>query len=327
VIVVWRVTERCNLRCAFCGYDRTLRRSRRSANPAAVLAGGEALADYRRRSGDRVLVSWLGGEPLLWPPLPALTESFVDRLGLLVSTTTNGTTLGSAVVRSHLLAHYAELTVSVDGIGGGHDALRGWPGGFASLARGVAALAEEKRRRGSGPLLRANVVLMRDNVARLGELCGQLADWGVEELTFNQLGGNDRPEFYPAHRLVPADVERLAAELPILRLRLAARGVRLHAAEPYLDRIRGTAAGRPIAIEDCRPGEQFLFISEEGIVAPCSFTPAEYGVPLAELRVAEDILALPARFAAARGARPAAACRDCPSTHVFSKFADAAHAH
>ncbi|HVE77255.1 MAG TPA: radical SAM protein, partial [Gemmatimonadaceae bacterium] len=110
MIVVWRVTERCNLRCAFCGYDRGLVRSRRSADPAAALLLGEALAAYQQRSGDPVLVSWLGGEPLLWVPLRELTTVFVERLGLRVSVTTNGTALSASATRAHLLAHYAEVT-------------------------------------------------------------------------------------------------------------------------------------------------------------------------------------------------------------------------
>ena len=43
-----------------------------------------------------------------------LTEHFTRTLGLRVSTTTNGTPLGSAVVRDHILEHYSELTVSVE---------------------------------------------------------------------------------------------------------------------------------------------------------------------------------------------------------------------
>ncbi|HVE79429.1 MAG TPA: radical SAM protein, partial [Gemmatimonadaceae bacterium] len=276
-----------------------------------------------QRSGDPVLVSWLGGEPLLWGPLRELTTAFVHRLGLRVSVTTNGTALSASATRAHLLAHYAEVTMSVDGMGERHDILRGWPGGFASLRAAVRALADEKRRAGRGPLLRANVVLMRDNVAEFAALCGELADWGIEEVTFNQLGGNDRPEFYPAHRLSAHDVERLAAELPLLRDALARRGVRIHGGAAYLDRIRSSASGRALPVHDCDPGESFLFVSETGLVSPCSFTGTEYGVPLAELRTAEDISSLRSRFGAARARARAAACGDCPSTHVFAKFAAA----
>lgn len=320
MIVVWRVTERCNLSCSFCAYDRRVERPRAEASPAAILAFGAALAEHQRAAGDPVLVSWLGGEPLLWRPLAALTAAFVRDLGLRVSATTNGTALASRAVRAHVVDHYAELTVSVDGFAPLHDRLRGWPGGFETLRRAVRALAAEKERAGRGPLLRANVVLMRDNVASFERLCGELASWGIEEITYNQLGGNDRPEFFPAHRLRPSDVEQLGEQVARLRDRLAGLGVRLAGGERYVERIRSSAAGRRLPVYDCGPGEAFLFVSEAGLVAPCSFTGDSYAVAIDELSSAADLAALPGRFAAMRGARPAAACGDCPSTRVFAKF-------
>jgi hypothetical protein len=109
----------------------------------------------------------------------------------------------SAEIRAHLLKYYSELTVSVDALGPLHDQLRGWRGGFADLERHIVDLAERKRSLGHGPVLRANVLLMRNNIAGFEPLCVRLATWGIEEVTFNQLGGNDRPEFYPEHRSYP----------------------------------------------------------------------------------------------------------------------------
>jgi MoaA/NifB/PqqE/SkfB family radical SAM enzyme len=320
VVVVWRVTQRCNLGCAFCGYDRRLAWARRDADPAQVAAFGGVLADFQGSTGRRVLVSWLGGEPLIWGPLAQLTVTFNRELGLRVSATTNGSTLGALGTRAHVLEHYAELTVSVDAVGRVHDELRAWRGGFARLRRAVSTLAAEKARGGAGPLLRANVVLMRDTVAEFPELCRELSRWGVEEITFNQLGGNDRPEFYPAHRLTIPQVQWLAAEVPRLRDELRQVSVALRGGPRYLERIEHTAAGRALPVADCHPGEEFLFVSEDGVVAPCSFTVAGYGVPLAELRSAGDVAALAGRFRASRAANRLAVCDDCPSTQVFAKF-------
>jgi MoaA/NifB/PqqE/SkfB family radical SAM enzyme len=319
VVIVWRVTERCNLACGFCAYDRTVPRRRRDADPAAIRAFGEVLADYQGATSDRVLVSWLGGEPLLWRPLAALTAAFTAR-DLRISTTTNGSSLASLAVRAHLLEHYSELTVSVDGFAPFHDQVRGWKGGFAAVRGGVVALAEERRCAGHGPRLRANVVLMRDNIADFPALCAELVSWGIDEVTFNQLGGSDRPEFYPAHRLLPTQVDALAAELPGLRQRLARDGARLCGGVRYLDRIRSTAAGRRLPVQDCDPGAEFLFVTEDGRVAPCSFTVDGYGIPIDRLTSLHEFLELRARFAAARRDDRLPVCDDCPSTHVFAKF-------
>ncbi len=320
LVVVWRVTERCNLGCKFCAYDRAVERSRRDADPASILAFGSVLGEYSREIGIPILVSWLGGEPLIWQPLTKLTTSFRN-WGLKISTTTNGAVLGSPQMRAHLLEHYSEITVSVDGLGAVHDASRGWAGGFDILRRGVRALSEVKRERGVGPLLRANVVLMRETVHQFPALCRELAEWGITEITFNQLGGNDRPEFYPANRLRTDQVAWLAEELPALSAELALCGVRLAGGSDYLRRIDASSRDLRIAVEDCRPGEDFLFIDETGLAAPCSFTGAAYGVPIAELRSARDLRDLPARFRAMQRCRREAACEDCHSTRVFEKFA------
>lgn len=320
MIVVWRVTERCDLACPFCAYDRRVRRPRADADPAAVLAFGAALAAYQRATGDPVLVSWLGGEPLRWRPLGALTAAFTRDLGLRVSATTNGTALAAPAVRAHVLAHYAELTVSADGFAPVHDQLRGRTGVFDAARDAVRALAAARREAGRGPLLRANVVLMRDTIADFERLCEELASWGVDEITFNQLGGADRPEFFPAHRLRPADVATLGERVERLRGRLAGAGVRLAGSDPYIRRIRTSAEGRRLPVADCGPGDTFLFVSEAGLVAPCSFTGEAHAIPIGELATAADVAALPARFAARLAARPAPACADCPSTRVFAKF-------
>jgi MoaA/NifB/PqqE/SkfB family radical SAM enzyme len=315
LVVVCKVTQACNLGCAFCGYDRALPWPRGTAAPERLAQLGQTLASLQRETGRPVLVSWLGGEPLLWQPLTALALQF-RALGLALSVTTNGTTLGSPAVRAHLCDEYAEVTVSVDGLGDVHDRLRAWPGGFAFLRRHVTALAAGRRDR--RPLLRANLVLMRDNVPDLRALCLELASWGFDELTWNQLGGNDRPAFYPAHRLRPEDVAAVRALLPGLRAELAARGVRLGGGERYLERFAATSAGRALPVADCGAGERFLFVGLDGTIAPCSFTARELGVPLAALAAPER--ALGARFRDARlRARPAA-CDDCHSTQVFGKF-------
>jgi hypothetical protein len=194
--------------------------------------------------------------------------------------------------------------------------------------------------------LRANVLLMRETLAGFEQLCGELAGWGIEEITFNQLGGNDRPEFYPAHRLLHEHAEHLAKHLPRMRRQLAAQGLRLIGGEGYLRRIQATARGERLAVHDCQPGRRFLFIDELGRIAPCSFTVSAYGVPVSEVKSVEDLCQLPVRFselrqqpadASGRAPRSAGletcatmelsaqprvtACEDCHSTQVFEKFA------
>ncbi|WP_218281224.1 hypothetical protein [Verrucomicrobium spinosum] len=45
------------------------------ADPAEIRRFAAVLADWSQATGRPVLLSWLGGEPLLWKPLEALTRT------------------------------------------------------------------------------------------------------------------------------------------------------------------------------------------------------------------------------------------------------------
>jgi MoaA/NifB/PqqE/SkfB family radical SAM enzyme len=319
MIVVWRVTDRCNLSCSFCAFDKRLAFPRTQTDPAEVMRFAKLLADYQSRTGDKVLLSWLGGEPLLWEPLERLTHD-ARALGLQVSATTNGTTLGSRHIRRHLCESYKELTISIDGFAALHDPMRGWNGGFDKLRCWIPVLANEIRMLASPLKLRANVVLMRQNIGDFPALCLELAHWGIKEITFNQLGGRDRPEFYPTHRLRISDVDALAAQLPGIRGQLKDFGTSLIGGSNYLKRIYASAEDRPNPVNDCDPCADFLFIDEKGMISPCSFTSRDYGVDVRTITTSSELAALSGRFRLMQRMNRSVQCNDCLSTQVCDKF-------
>lgn len=320
MIALWRITTRCNYACGFCAYDRRVDGARHDVDGGEAERFGRLLGAWAQAHRQPVLLSWLGGEPLLWRPILPLSAALAGP-DLAISATTNGSTLHRAEVRAAILASFSELTVSIDGPAAIHDRLRGQDLAFARVRHGVQRLAEERRATQSSLRVRANVVLMRDTAPHFPALCDELCDWGVDEITFNQLGGRDRPEFFPAQRLQPGDIATLAAAVPAIRSRLAGRGVRLCADPLYLYRLRASAEGETLAIANCQLGRDFLFIDELGRVSPCSFSSDAYGVPIASLRTIADIDRLHGRFAAAQAVERCAACDDCPSTQIFAKFA------
>jgi MoaA/NifB/PqqE/SkfB family radical SAM enzyme len=317
LIVVWRVTGACRLSCKFCGYSRTVDRRRTHADVAEVLRIGRILGEYSRQSEVPVLVSWLGGEPLEWPPWAELSRIFREEFGLEQGVTTSGRPLQSQAIRQLLCATHDQVTVSIDGLAPFHDDVRRCRDLFNAVRGYVASLREESDGR---LLLRVNTILMRGNIGAFAVLCEEMAAWGFHELTFNQLGGNDRPEFFPDNCLLPEQVEQFRRELPAVRRAMARRGLRIRGSDRYLERIAHTTRGQPIPVSDCSPGKRFLFIDEYGRVSPCSFTPEEYGVPLTQIASVETLRALPHLFWGARHARPSAACANCHATHVFDKF-------
>lgn len=321
LVVLWRITDTCNLACGFCAHDRRLARPRLQADPQEVLRLARVLADWQDHHGQRVLLSWLGGEPLLWPPLQSV-DAGVRALGLHLSLTSNGTRLDDPAWREHLLRHYAELTFSVDAPGLLHDALRGQRAGYQRLCAGIRAL-RTARGMASAPRLRVNSVLMRSTLAQWSTLALALAEAGVDELSVNLLGGRDRPEFHALERLSLQDWLGWRADLPLHRSRLAAYGVRVLGEPGYWDRLQAAIMGHAVPIADCNPGRQFLFLDPQGHLAPCAHSGAEYGVPLAAVRTRADLDALAPHWRHARQLQRAPACADCPSTQVSGKFRSA----
>lgn len=320
LVIVWRVTENCNLACPFCAYDRRLVRSRSQADLNSVIRFGRLLAEYQKISRRSVLVSWLGGEPFLWKPLLEVSRKFKHEFGLHLGVTTNGIALRSPDVRSSLVSDFEQVTISVDEIGHEHDRLRGANGLFESLHASVLALHALKLCRVSKLLIKVNTILMKRNIHQFEELCCELAGWGVSEVTFNILGGRDRPEFFPANHLTPIEVDSFCEELPFIRSRMEKYGLRIRGSDSYLKRISMLAREQSYFVEDCAPGTQFLFIDEQGLVAPCHFTVDGYGLPLERLSTVDDLQRLPTILSANRAKELLAPCFDCKSTQVFGKF-------
>lgn len=321
LVVVWRVTTRCNLSCGFCAYDRRLPFPRVDVSLADFDRFTMLLSQFASGEERAVHLSFLGGEPLLWRPLGEREASLAE-LGLSLGATTNGTRLADPAMRARLLRHYDEVTVSLDAAGPLHDELRGWPTGFDQLTGALKRLLSERRAVGSALRVRINSVLMRRTLPEFERLCDVCAELGIDELTFNQLGGADRPEYYAEQSLDLKDVERLAELLPHLQQRLHRAGVLLRSGPEYMERLRSSAQGRALPVSDCRPGDEFWFIDERGRVGPCSFTLAEYCTNVAELGSVADLLALPNTFRQKRESRRAVPCADCPSTQVFSKWSE-----
>ncbi|MEO6061553.1 MAG: radical SAM protein [Thermoflexales bacterium] len=319
-VVVWRVTSACDLDCGFCGFARSAGRRRTHADPEQVLAIGAALGGDAAATGRETLVSWLGGEPLLWPGFVAVSRRFHDDFGLRLSMTTNAGRLGAPGLAEFVSAYFDEVTFSLDSDDlGQHDTMRGGPGNGQAIRAGILSMNRLRGKR-SGLTLRINTILMRDTIDRFAALCELAASWGVDEISFNPLGGRDRPAFFPAHQLDAGDFERFRIGLPELRRRMAARGLAIAGDDRYLDRIASAIAGASRPVADCRPGERFLFIDIDGRIGPCHFTLDHHSLRAGPDFSRDDAAALPARLARARAAQPHPACADCQQTNLWGKF-------
>lgn len=129
----WESTLRCNLRCAHCGS------SCEATTPLQELSTDEIKATLDTIAEDfdtsRIFVSITGGEPLMRKDLFEVV-AHMTRLGLDCCIVTNGVLLDARRAAMLVEAGMRTVTVSIDGMEGTHEAVRGegtWRKALAAL--------------------------------------------------------------------------------------------------------------------------------------------------------------------------------------------------
>jgi uncharacterized protein len=148
------VAQKCNLGCTYCYAQQGDFGGPARNMPLATALASIDLLFHDAGRGDRVNVAFLGGEPLINRPVIraatayALEASKRTDAQVTFSITTNGTLVDSddaAFFEEHAFA----VTISVDGVGEAHDALRpdrGGNGSYARVMKNVAPLLAMQRR-------------------------------------------------------------------------------------------------------------------------------------------------------------------------------------
>ncbi len=130
-IVVWNCTRRCNLHCVHC-YG-----SASDKDPAEILSTEQAKSFIRDLAEFGVpVILFSGGEPLLRQDIFELAR-FAGGLGLRTALSTNGTLITEATAQKIKNAGFAEVGISLDGIGTNNDRFRGKKGAYEAALRGI----------------------------------------------------------------------------------------------------------------------------------------------------------------------------------------------
>lgn len=116
--IIWETTLGCNLRCTHCG-------SSCSGAADDELSPAEA-ADVARQIADLRpdFVSLTGGEPLLRPDIYDIIHQ-ITSCGIEAALITNGTLITRDAAERLRDSGITIVAISIDGIGGAHDAVRG----------------------------------------------------------------------------------------------------------------------------------------------------------------------------------------------------------
>jgi uncharacterized protein len=185
--IVLKVHSRCNLACTYCyvyeSVDQSWRRQPKGMSAATVGQIAQRLGEHaRKHRPSSISVVFHGGEPLLVGAAALDRVATAIRAAVPTPTTvdfsvqTNGVLLDEAFL-DVFRRHDVRVGVSVDGDQAATDRHRVLPSGrgsYASVARGIRLLAEERNRGIYGGLL-CTVDLANDPVATYEWLVEQFA--------------------------------------------------------------------------------------------------------------------------------------------------------
>ncbi len=178
--VAFKLTNRCDLRCAHCyqwspgGYHHRLVPAERGADLDLAVIARVLEATRAVRS---TVYLW-GGEPLVYRDWDGLVALLRDD-PRATSVCTNGTLLVRRLPSLVSLGRAIEVSVSLDGFASEHDAVRG-AGSFERAWAGVQALLASRRAGGFAGELTVNFVISDAMVPRMHEFVAFLDDAGID---------------------------------------------------------------------------------------------------------------------------------------------------
>jgi len=137
-VVVWNITQRCNLRCVHC-YSRS---ENIEYGDELTTAEGMDLIDDLARFGVPVIL-FSGGEPLMRRDFPELANHAMES-GMRVVLSTNGTLITKEMAKVLKEIDLSYVGVSLDGMRETNDRFRGVNGAFDSALKGIQNCKMEK---------------------------------------------------------------------------------------------------------------------------------------------------------------------------------------
>lgn len=169
----WECTTRCNLHCRHCGSDCTAPGSSPDMPLEAFLQAIDTIPPKEIHRPFTVVLT--GGEPLLRPDIEEVGRAIRKR-GMGWSMVSNGWFYDEAMHRRLMGAGMGALTISLDGLEGEHDWMRGREGCYRRTLAAIAIAARERR-------LNFDVVtcVNQRNLPQLQQIHDLLASLGVPQ--------------------------------------------------------------------------------------------------------------------------------------------------
>ncbi len=179
-VVVWNCTRQCNLGCVHCYASAGKGKSTAELDTTAAKRFITDLADF---GVPAILFS--GGEPLMRQDLFELA-GFARRRGIRIALSTNGTLITDAVAAHIKACDFAEVGISLDGIGENNDRFRGQAGAYRAALEGV------RRCKAAGVRVSLRFTITRFNYTEIPAILRLIEDEAIERVCFYHLAYSGR---------------------------------------------------------------------------------------------------------------------------------------
>ena len=258
----WECTTRCNLHCRHCGSDCMAASEDVDMPLEDFLKALDTIPKKERPREFTVVLT--GGEPLLRPDIAEVGRAIRSR-GVGWSMVSNGWFYDEAMHRKLMGAGMGALTISLDGLGGNHDWMRGRAGSFDRTSRAIAIAAAE-------PHLNFDVVscINRRNIGELEAIHDFLQSLGVRQWRIFTIIPIGRAKDDPDMHLSDAEFVRLMAFIQAKReAAAAAKDGRMNvtfSCEGYLGRFERKVRLNPFF---CRAGITIASVLIDGRICGC----------------------------------------------------------
>lgn len=260
--VVWELTLRCDQRCTHCG-SRAADARESELNTAEALTVVAQLAAMRTRE-----VVLIGGEAYLHDGFLEIVAA-LKAAGIRPTMTTGGHGITPESAQAMATAGLFGVSVSIDGIGETHDAMRATRGGFASATAALDSL------RGAGLPTGCNTNVNRFNAHDMERVYEHARDHGVSgwQLQWTSALGRaaDRPEML----LQPWDLLDLMPRVARLKERALDHGIAFVPGNnvgyfgPEETLLRSMHKGGRDHWQGCLAGRFVMGIESDGAVKGC----------------------------------------------------------
>jgi len=179
-VVVWNCTRQCNLKCIHCYASADGCRSPEEMDTAAGSAFIRDLADF----GVPVIL-FSGGEPLMRKDLFQMAGEARER-GIRIALSTNGTLIDEEAAHEISRLGFAEVGISLDGIGADNDRFRGKSGAFEGALRGIRNCVAQ------GIRVSLRLTVTRHNYQAIPDIFRLVENEGINRVCFYHLAYSGR---------------------------------------------------------------------------------------------------------------------------------------